>query len=83
MLRKYISLLAVVLWGQCFMPLQPASAAGERINVVTTTTIFADLVKEIGGERVEVKAIASPKQNIHFYSPKPAMSELLRQRIFM
>ncbi len=72
MFKKYIPLLAFVLWGQCFMPLQPVSAAGETLNVVTTTTIFADLVKQIGGERVEVKAVASPKQNIHFYSPKPS-----------
>ncbi|MCC6758555.1 MAG: zinc ABC transporter substrate-binding protein [Candidatus Omnitrophica bacterium] len=72
MFKKYIPLLAFLLWGQCFMPLQPVSAAGETLNVVTTTTIFADLVKQIGGERVEVKAVASPKQNIHFYSPKPS-----------
>ncbi len=45
--------------------------ADDRIQVVTTQTIFADIVRQIGGDRVEVSAIASPKHNVHFYQPKP------------
>lgn len=47
-------------------------AAERPLNIVTTQTIFADLVKEIGKDKVNVKAIASPKYNIHFIQPKPS-----------
>ena len=42
------------------------------LNIVTTQTIFADLVKQIGKDKVSVKAVASPKYNIHFIQPKPS-----------
>lgn len=42
------------------------------LKIVTTQTIFADLVKQIGKDKVSVKAIASPKYNIHFIQPKPS-----------
>ncbi len=44
----------------------------KTLNIVATQTIFADLVKQIGGERVNVSAVASPKYNIHFIQPKPS-----------
>jgi ABC-type Zn uptake system ZnuABC Zn-binding protein ZnuA len=33
--------------------------------------MFEELVKEIGGDKVDVKHVASPKFNIHFIQPKP------------
>lgn len=50
----------------------PAFSSGKTLNVVTTQTIFADLVKQVGAEKVTVKAVASPKYNIHFIQPKPS-----------
>ncbi len=47
-------------------------ASDKSLNVVTTQTIFADLVKQIGGNKVAVSAIASAKYNIHFIQPKPS-----------
>jgi len=46
-------------------------AAGSRLNVVATQTIFAGIVKEIGKDRVEVKHVAPPRFNVHFIQPKP------------
>jgi len=48
----------------------PASAA--PLKVVTTLSTFADLVKTIGGEQVEVSYIAPPKFNPHFIEPRPS-----------
>lgn len=48
-----------------------AHATEGKLKVVTSTTLFADLVRQVGGDRVEVKAVASPKFNIHFIEPKP------------
>ena len=44
----------------------------ERLRVVATLTTFADLAKAVGGDLVDVSAIASPKFNAHFIEPKPS-----------
>ncbi len=57
----------------CFLMLPNILRADEKkLNVVATQTIFADLVRQIGGDRVEVSAVASPRYNIHFIQPKPS-----------
>jgi zinc/manganese transport system substrate-binding protein/manganese/iron transport system substrate-binding protein len=48
----------------------PATSGG-GIKVVTTTTILADLVKNVGGDRVSVASIAPAGAEIEEYSPKP------------
>ncbi len=50
----------------------PTGAAEMRLNVVATLSTFADLVRTIGGEHVQVSSIASPKFNPHFIEPKPS-----------
>ncbi len=46
-------------------------AADKPMKIVTTTTLFADLVRKIGGKHVKVDSIASPKFNVHFIQPTP------------
>lgn len=53
-------------------PGSPTLAADGRLQVVASTTFFADLVKKVGGNHVEVKSVASPKFNVHFIQPKPS-----------
>ena len=54
-------------------PAGPATAhAQEKVKVVTTLPVFAELVKAVGGDRVEVTAIASPVQDPHFVDAKPS-----------
>lgn len=60
----YIFLFLVFSIGQ-------AQAAETKLNIVASNTFLADVVKHIGGDKVEVKSIASPKYNIHFYQPTP------------
>lgn len=58
---------AVVLAG-CAAP--PAlDPGGERLRVVTTTTLLADLVRQVGGERVEVVPIVPEGADPHTYEP--------------
>ncbi len=42
------------------------------LKIVATQTLFADIVKQIGKDKVEVKYIAQPKFNVHFIQPKPS-----------
>lgn len=54
-------------------PLTPAAAgAQERIRVVATLPVLAELVEAVGGDRVEVTAIATPLQDPHFVDAKPS-----------
>jgi ABC-type Zn uptake system ZnuABC Zn-binding protein ZnuA len=46
------------------------------VNVVATTEDLASLTREIGGDRVQVEAIARGYQDPHFVEPKP--SHILR-----
>jgi zinc/manganese transport system substrate-binding protein len=39
---------------------------------VTTLPVFAELVKAVGGDRVEVMAVATPLQDPHFVDAKPS-----------
>lgn len=50
----------------------PCLASEKPLNIAATQTIFADLVKQIGGNKVSVHAVASPKYNLHFIQPKPS-----------
>lgn len=51
--------------------LSPAQAE-PALRVVATLSTFADLAKQIGGDRVEVSTIASPRFNPHFIEPRPS-----------
>lgn len=62
---------------RAFLVFLLAGAAGvgapaTRANVVTTTEDLASLVREVGGERVMVEAIARGYQDPHYVEPKPS-----------
>lgn len=69
-MNRYISTVMVCVC--CLLWAHTLKAEEKKLNVVATQTIFADLVKQIGGDKVDVTAIASPKYNIHFIQPKPS-----------
>lgn len=42
-------------------------ASDKRLSIVTTTTMIADLVRQVGGEHVEVAALMGPGVDPHLY----------------
>lgn len=50
-------------------PPAPVAARPAPINVVCTTGMVADLVRNIGGERVKVEALMRPGVDPHLYKP--------------
>jgi zinc/manganese transport system substrate-binding protein len=53
--------------------LMPAAAqAQEKLKVVATFSILGDLVRNVGGERVDVTTFVGPNGDAHVYSPTPA-----------
>jgi zinc/manganese transport system substrate-binding protein len=41
------------------------------VRVVATFSILGDLVKNVGGERIEVSTLVKPNADVHVYSPTP------------
>jgi len=68
MKRLHLVLAGCLLIGSA----RVAEASGKPLKVVATLSTFADLIKTIGADRVDVSAIASPKFDPHFIEPKPS-----------
>lgn len=71
------ALAAGVLLSGCANPFADdapatASSASDRPVVLTTFTVLADLVAEIGGDAVEVRSITRVGAEIHGYEPTPS-----------
>ena len=48
-----------------------ASEKGEKIQVITTYSIIYDIVRNVGGDRVEIHSLAPIGSNPHGYDPLP------------
>jgi len=54
----------------------PIQAADKKLKVATTVTMVADLVRQVGGDRVEVAALMGPGVDPHLY--KAAASDITK-----
>lgn len=50
----------------------PAVDGAAAVRAVTTTSIIADLVQNVGGDRVTTRALLPPGTDPHTYSPSPS-----------
>jgi manganese/iron transport system substrate-binding protein len=55
----------------------PAQAQ-DRLKVVTTFTVIADMAQNVAGEAADVEALTKPGAEIHYYQPTPG--DILRAR---
>lgn len=55
----------------------PAAVANERVQVVTSFSILADMVEQVGGEHVDVTSLVGPDGDAHVYSPSPGDARAL------
>lgn len=65
MLRRALLLSALV----AAAPL--AALAEDRLKVVTTFTVIADMARNVAGEGVEIVSVTKPGAEIHGYEPTP------------
>ena len=76
-MRRYASIYLIVglfLLGLMPNPLpgaQPQAIAAEKIKVVTSFTILADITRNIAGDHAEVVSVTKPGAEIHGYQPTP------------
>jgi len=55
--------------------LAPAGARAQgpdKVKVVASFSILADLVRNVGGERIDVATLVGPDGDAHVYAPTPA-----------
>ena len=53
--------------------------AAEKLKVVTTFTILADMVRNVGREQVALTTLVGPDADAHVYEPTPADARALAQ----
>ncbi len=58
--------------------LVPSAAEAKKLQVITTLTDLAELTQEVGGDKVDVEALAKGYQDPHFVEPKPSFLLKLR-----
>ncbi len=71
--RAAIALAAAMLVAACGSTTPPTpGVVPTPVRVVATTTVFADLVHQVGGDRVSVASLVPPGVDVHTFDPTPA-----------
>src|SRR6187399_1628196 len=72
-MRTRRSLLAASLAAAVALSLHSASASAQetKIPVIATFSILGDLVKNVGGDRIEITTLVGPNSDAHVYEPSP------------
>ncbi|PJE35968.1 iron ABC transporter substrate-binding protein [Pseudooceanicola lipolyticus] len=68
-----MKLIGMRLWGAAAAMLMAGAAAAsdERMKVVTTFTVLADMAQNVAGEAADVVSVTKPGAEIHGYEPTP------------
>jgi zinc/manganese transport system substrate-binding protein len=53
--------------------------AADKVEAVASFSILGDMVKEVGGDRVEVATLVGPNGDAHVFEPTPADAKTLAQ----
>lgn len=69
LILSFLVLSLGVVWGS------PATA--EPLKVVASFSILADISRQIGGDRLDVKALVGPNGDAHVYQPTPTDARTL------
>jgi zinc/manganese transport system substrate-binding protein len=67
-----IGLALVVLLG-----LSVSASAADKVKAVASFSILGDMVKQVGGDRVDVATLVGPDGDAHVFSPTPADAKTL------
>ncbi len=62
-------------WPRCWCA-APADA-DDKLKAVASISIIGDLVKNVGGDRVEVATLVGPNSDAHVFSPTPTDARTL------
>ncbi len=71
------SLLCLAL--ALFSPLAARAQTPEKLRVIASFSILDDFVREIGGDKVDVRSLVGANGDVHVYQPSPAAAQALRK----
>ncbi|PYY08092.1 MAG: zinc ABC transporter substrate-binding protein [Acidobacteria bacterium] len=77
--HTFVRYRVIVTLGLLMAGFLPSRAEAKKLNVVTSTTDMAALTREVGGDKVNVEALARGYQDPHFVEAKPSFLLKLRQ----
>jgi ABC-type Zn uptake system ZnuABC Zn-binding protein ZnuA len=70
----------VMTLGACQAANSPVPVGSEgRLTVITTTTVFADLVQQVGGGLVRATSLVPKNGEVHTFEPRPADLQAVAQ----
>jgi zinc/manganese transport system substrate-binding protein len=75
-MNRRLFMYAAILLGPLFIATGGAQAA-DTIKVAASFSVLGDMVKQIGGDRVEVKTFVGPNGDAHVYEPTPGDARTL------
>ena len=58
---------------------RPVSAQAAPTRVVASFSILADMAQRVGEERVTIRALAGPDQDLHGFEPRPSDLQAVAQ----
>jgi ABC-type Zn uptake system ZnuABC Zn-binding protein ZnuA len=70
--RMLVALVVPLLGAGCGSGASASAPPGGAFPVATTTTVFADLVANVGGDLVSVTSLAGKNVDVHTFTPTPA-----------
>lgn len=73
----FINRILVVFLALCLTISATEARAEKKIQVIASFTILADLVKNVGGDRVAVTTLVGPNGDVHVYEPTTADAKAL------
>lgn len=71
MKNAFLRIAVAALLVAALQTLSTAATASERLKVVTTFTVLADMARNVAGDAADVVSITKPGAEIHNYSPTP------------
>ena len=72
-------LFLLVLASACAAPPPAPAAQSDKLRVVTTVSPIANIIHNVGGERIELTGIVPEGVNSHTFEPAPSDARLLAQ----
>ncbi|MGK2923165.1 MAG: metal ABC transporter substrate-binding protein [Methyloceanibacter sp.] len=79
MFNRLTALIAIafVAFGVSSAAQAADQAANDKLKAVASFSILGDMVKNVGGDRVEVEMLVGPNGDAHVFSPTPADAKML------
>jgi zinc/manganese transport system substrate-binding protein len=74
---KHRPITLVALAFALLLGLAGGAQAADKLNAVASFSILGDMVRNVGGDRVEVTALVGPDGDAHVYEPTPADAKTL------